>query len=567
MFGTNASLGTDLTLLAEILFFILLTVGVVAQRRGNYKLHDRIQTPVVILNAILVIAMMVTAFIGQRIPQQAIARPNAYYVVAALHGLFGLAAVFLSIYCLLAGWQILPRKLGQLRKVMWATYIVWGISVLLGIAVYYVWYVQQPEPVVLPDPTPTAIVETENTEENGEAVANQPPPPQSIALVNFEFSPGDITIPAGTEVTWTSQDNAPHNVTFADGSFETEDFFAGESAEFTFTDPGTFVIYCTIHGEADGSGMASVVTVAEQSADAEPIAAVTAVPTDVPTEEPTPVPTETPTPEPTEEPVVEVGYDLSFITNAAAQMAIAREHADLMLAAFYAGDLETTRREAEQVINVIDGKAVDHNYDGTVDDPSDGVGLLTHLRNARNQAESADIPPETEADNAIVLDTVNYAIDQLELAINEGITIIEAPAQNDVEALARMVGGADEDGGVQEALAASALVADPGTVVEVEIVPTAEPTPEPVVFTIDMEDFEFVSNNATIKVGTTVTWVNVGDAPHSAQADDGTFDTTIFESGEERSFTFDAPGTYAYFCELHGASEGRGMSGVIVVEE
>lgn len=564
LFGTNASLGTDLTLIAEILFFVLLTIGVVAQRRGNYKWHDRIQTPVVILNAILITWVMILEFFGQRIPQNALERPNAYYVVATLHGLFGLTAAILSIYCLLAGWKILPRKIGQLKKVMWVTYIVWAIAVGLGIALYYVWFVQQPEPVAIPAPVPTAVVEPV-VGEDGEEIANQPPPPQNIALVNFEFNPGAITVPAGTNVTWISQDNAPHNVTFVDGSFATDDFFAGESAEFTFTDPGTYTIYCTIHGESDGSGMASVVTVVEQPPDEEPIAAVTAVPTELPTEELTAVPTETPTPEPTETPVPEVVYDTSFITNAAAQMAIAREHANLMLAAFNADDLETTRREAEQVLNVITGDSADLNNDGTAEDPSDGVGLLTHLRNARNQAETFDVAPEAEANNAAVLETVNYAIDHLELAINEGITIIEAPVRGDVETLVRMLREADEDAGVQEALTASAFVADPAAVVEVE--PTAEPTPEPVTVIIDMKDFEFVSNDVTIKRGTIVTWVNVGEAQHSAQAEDGSFDTTLFGSGEERSLTFDEAGTFAYFCELHGASEGRGMSGVITVEE
>jgi plastocyanin len=447
---------------------------------------------------------------------------------------------------------------------MWVTYIVWAIAVSLGIAVYYIWYVQQPEPVAVAEPVPTAVVEPIVGEDNA-TIANQPPPPQNITLVNFEFNPGEITVPTGTQVIWTSRDNAPHNITFVDGSFETEDFFAGESAEFTFTDPGSYVIYCTIHGEPDGTDMASIVTVVEQPPDAEPIAAVTAVPTIAPTEEPTAVPTDTPTPEPTEEPVEAVAYDTSFITNAAAQMAIAREHAALMLSAFNGGDLETTRREAEQVLNVIEGKSDDHNDDDITEDPSDGIGLLAHLQDAKEQAESADLAPEAEANNAIVLETLNYAIDQVKLASNEGATVVEAPARGDVEALVRMLTEADETGGLQEALAASLQVAGPTAVVDVA--PTAEPTPEPVVLTINMEDFEFVSNNVTIKRGTTVTWVNVGDKRHSAQADDGTFNTTLINSGEVRSFTFDAPGSFAYFCELHGESGGGGMSGVIVVEE
>ena len=65
--GTNATFITDFTLLAEIIFFIALCVGIVAQRHGQYKLHDWIQTPVVVLNLFLIIFVMVTSFMGQRV--------------------------------------------------------------------------------------------------------------------------------------------------------------------------------------------------------------------------------------------------------------------------------------------------------------------------------------------------------------------------------------------------------------------------------------------------------------------------------------------------------------------
>ena len=40
----------DLALVGETIFYILICVAVVAQRRGRYHLHDWIQTPVVVLN-------------------------------------------------------------------------------------------------------------------------------------------------------------------------------------------------------------------------------------------------------------------------------------------------------------------------------------------------------------------------------------------------------------------------------------------------------------------------------------------------------------------------------------
>ena len=77
--GTDASFITDITLLAEIIFFVAVCLGVVAQRRGRYKLHDWIQTPVVILNLLLIIFVMVSSFVGQRVVSTLPQRPTDAY--------------------------------------------------------------------------------------------------------------------------------------------------------------------------------------------------------------------------------------------------------------------------------------------------------------------------------------------------------------------------------------------------------------------------------------------------------------------------------------------------------
>ena len=139
--GTEAPIMIDITLVLEMLFFILLTVGVWAQRRNMWKVHDWIQTPVVILNAILVVWIMLWEYFGRDLGPQTIATPTPYFLWVTAHGIFGLAAAILSIYCLLAGWKILPRKIGQLKRIMWLTYIVWTIATVLGVITYIVWYV------------------------------------------------------------------------------------------------------------------------------------------------------------------------------------------------------------------------------------------------------------------------------------------------------------------------------------------------------------------------------------------------------------------------------------------
>jgi plastocyanin len=81
-----------------------------------------------------------------------------------------------------------------------------------------------------------------------------------------------------------------------------------------------------------------------------------------------------------------------------------------------------------------------------------------------------------------------------------------------------------------------------------------------------MKDFEFGPLEIKVKAGTTITWKNDGAKPHSATAVDKSFDTAIFQPGEAKSATFDAPGTFKYFCQLHGTPDGNGMVGTVIVE-
>lgn len=78
--------------------------------------------------------------------------------------------------------------------------------------------------------------------------------------------------------------------------------------------------------------------------------------------------------------------------------------------------------------------------------------------------------------------------------------------------------------------------------------------------TIDVVDFAFNPGSVTVEVGTTVTWVNNGAAPHTATSDSGAFDTGTLQPGQSGSVTFDTPGTYSYFCAIH-----PNMVGTIVV--
>jgi plastocyanin len=82
--------------------------------------------------------------------------------------------------------------------------------------------------------------------------------------------------------------------------------------------------------------------------------------------------------------------------------------------------------------------------------------------------------------------------------------------------------------------------------------------------TVRMEDNFFEPANITIEPGTTVTWVQSGDNPHTTTSYDGLWDSGMIEggSGGTFSFTFEEPGTFDYFCIPH---ESLGMIGSVTV--
>ena len=70
-------------------------------------------------------------------------------------------------------------------------------------------------------------------------------------------------------------------------------------------------------------------------------------------------------------------------------------------------------------------------------------------------------------------------------------------------------------------------------------------------------NFAFTPATLNVKVGTTVTWVNHDDVPHTVTADDKRFSSQALDTDDHFSHRFDAPGTYPYFCAVHPHMTGR----------
>lgn len=108
--------------------------------------------------------------------------------------------------------------------------------------------------------------------------------------------------------------------------------------------------------------------------------------------------------------------------------------------------------------------------------------------------------------------------------------------------------------------------------------PAEQTTVEPNGTTVEAEVVDTAFKPATLKisVGTTVEWVQTGLAPHSVTAADGSFDSSPDCGsiradeclGPEDRFThvFDEPGTFIYYCRVHGLPDGTGMAARVVVE-
>lgn len=707
--GTGASLGADIALLGESFLYFLLLVGIAVQLMRLWKAHDWIMTVVVIGNGFLILLIMISSYRGL---VSFLASGNAELgpdlLLPLVHGVLGTLAELVAIYCMLAGHKILPRKIGTLRYFMWLTFVLWTMAYILGVGTYAIYYLGGS------DAEDTAVVDAAATPiAPGDLSPDLPPPPQRVLLQNFVFSPATLTVLEGTTVTWVSQDAAPHNVTFADGSVASGDFGRAGTFDFTFASPGEFVIYCTLHG-SPGSGMSSTISVVERSQEA--VAEVLAQPT------PNPIPP-TPTPQPAVPPppvalieppapelqvvglvafydqyqssdsvtvtlnglsapppgFVYVGWLINNLTqqvwnigvlpvdangivaynmthpfgeNLLAQydafqitleqgdgnvttpgtvvysgrqplqateiirrMAVAAatptgqgyalaaryqteeliRHVEFVEIAYDLLSIADAQRHSEHILNILLG-APGQDLDGLhgIQNPGDTFGVIPYLENLKATAiavrESPDATNairvhathvEMAADNAL-----RWANEVQQAALNIGNTASVGDIGEYVTTLRNsstlLLWGQDnngdgivapEEGGIFTAYqhaqytgAIGVVTGDSAAIVDPEPVTTqlviATESGEVVV-----EMFDFANNPIalTIPTGTIVRFINTGQALHSATADDGRFDTGFLANGQSEAFTFDQPGTYSYYCILHGLPGGVGMAGTVEV--
>jgi plastocyanin len=89
---------------------------------------------------------------------------------------------------------------------------------------------------------------------------NGPVPTNQVSVEDFRFTPGQISVPQGSTVTWTWAGQEPHDVVWASGGLPDSQLQTTGTHQVTMSASGEFVYYCSLHGTPT-SGMRGSVRV------------------------------------------------------------------------------------------------------------------------------------------------------------------------------------------------------------------------------------------------------------------------------------------------------------------
>ena len=73
-----------------------------------------------------------------------------------------------------------------------------------------------------------------------------------VRVDNFTFGPETLTVPVNSTVTWVNKDDIPHVIASNEGLFKSKALDTDQSFSYTFTKPGTYPYYCSIHPKMVG---------------------------------------------------------------------------------------------------------------------------------------------------------------------------------------------------------------------------------------------------------------------------------------------------------------------------
>jgi amicyanin len=74
----------------------------------------------------------------------------------------------------------------------------------------------------------------------------------SVHIDNFTFTPQEITVTRGTTLTWVNDDDIPHAIAATGQAFRSKAMDTEQKFSFTFTEPGTYDYFCSLHPHMQG---------------------------------------------------------------------------------------------------------------------------------------------------------------------------------------------------------------------------------------------------------------------------------------------------------------------------
>ena len=338
------------------------------------------------------------------------------------------------------------------------------------VAVVAVGVAGEPPPPAPAPPPPTTPPSTPPPGTTGPKQSTAPAT-GTVRIVDYAYEPATTSIRAGDTLVWTNLGRAPHTVTATDRTFDSGRLASGGTYTRTFTSPGTFTYFCTIHPE-----MRAVVAVGA-AGEAPPAA---------------PPPPGPPPP-----------------TSSSTTGARAGSGGSIQMVDYGYRPSTYSAKVGDRVVWTNAGLAP---HTATARDGSFDTGVISAgatgsvtLRKAGTFAYFCTIHPQMTAT----------------------ITVAEAPPGTVLPDVEEELAGPDPDRD------------------------TTENEPGRLTASVDVIDFGYDPDPLVVQAGTTVTWEWVGLSPHTVTDEAGSFDSGILVKGDTWSRTFDEVGTIRYVCTLH----------------
>jgi plastocyanin len=79
------------------------------------------------------------------------------------------------------------------------------------------------------------------------------PPANQIVINEYMYMPATLNVAPGTKVTWVNHDEVPHTIVDTDKAFRSAALDTDETYSYTFTKPGTYHYFCTLHPKMVGT--------------------------------------------------------------------------------------------------------------------------------------------------------------------------------------------------------------------------------------------------------------------------------------------------------------------------